>query len=78
MLNRKLISILIYMLLSVILISCSEKDVCNYNGYQIVVKSDALVGKFFRFRKDGIITGRVYVVEYDWNRYNVGDTLYCQ
>lgn len=76
--NIKINGFFAYLLLSAVLTSCTEQDVCNYNGNQIIEKAEAPVGKWFRFRKDGEITGRVYVVEYDWNKYNVGDTLYCR
>ena len=61
-----------------ILSSCDmEQDVCVFEGNQIVEKNRTLLGNWFRFRKEGKITDRIYVVDYDWKRYNLGDTLHC-
>jgi hypothetical protein len=68
----------IIIIMVILVTSCTEQDVCNYNGGQIVDKEQDAFGIYFRFRKDGTITQRIYVVEYDWNKYNVGDTLYCK
>ena len=74
----KMFKISIIVIAAVLSCTRQEQDVCSYQGNQIVEKAKAADGKWFRFRKDGKITERIYVVEYDWNKYSVGDTLYCQ
>lgn len=67
------------LMLAAVLFSCTNiEDPCQYEGNQIVEKNSALVGRWFKFRKDGNITERVYVLEFDWEHYNLGDTLHCR
>jgi hypothetical protein len=83
-----LLNIFICLIIIVLFISCSEQknenvsheqDICNYNGSQIVDKQiNTWYGKWFRFRKDGKITDKIYVVDYDYNRFEIGDTVYCR
>lgn len=69
----------LYTLLVAVLCSCGT-EVDPYSKYcesEIVEKADAPIGKWFKFRHEGKITGRVYVMPIDWNKYEVGDTLNC-
>jgi len=74
--NIKINTFFVYVLLSLLFISCYERDVCNFSGLQVVAKGKTKC--WFKFRMDGVITNRVYVVEYDWNSYNIGDTINCK
>lgn len=69
----------LYAVLVAVFTSCGtpQDPYSKYCGSQIVEKEDALIGKWFKFRHEGEITGRVYVMPIDWDKYEVGDTLNC-
>lgn len=71
--------ILLITILSLTMVSCYIHDpYSDYCGSQIVDKSPEVhAGHWFKFRYNRTITGRVYVTEYDWSCYNVGDTIKC-
>lgn len=64
---------------SIIFSSCAtpQDPYSSYCGSQVVEKNEAAVGKWFKFRHNGKITERVYVMPIDWDNYEVGDTLNC-
>jgi PBP1b-binding outer membrane lipoprotein LpoB len=53
------------------------QDVCQYRGKQIVEKMKDGDVLWIKVRQDGYITTAVYLTEYDWNRFNLGDTIHC-
>ncbi|MDO6808110.1 hypothetical protein Q4603_05805 [Zobellia galactanivorans] len=59
--------------------SCApvENPYLNYCEMQIVDKESTATGRWFRFRTDEGITDRVYVLEIDYDAYEVGDYLNC-
>ena len=75
----KKLSYVFYLVLVAVFASCTtpQDPYSNYCGSEIVEKKDAAVGKWFKFRHEGEITKRVYVMSIDWDKYNVGDTLNC-
>ena len=76
---KTLISYTLYAFLVLFFCSCGT-EVDPYNDYcesEIVEKAEAPIGKWFKFRHEGEITGRVYVMPIDWNNYEVGETLNC-
>lgn len=73
---------IVFLLLTISFISCRierERDINDYCGCQIVEKGRYINNgdMWFKFRKNKRITKQIYFVEYDWNRYIVGDTIIC-
>ena len=69
---------LLYILLAVGFFSCTMQPIDNYGG-AIVHKKDAPpAGERFMLQintKDGSMLRTVYVSEFDYKRYEVGDTI---
>ena len=76
---KTIISYTLYTLLVAVFCSCATEvdPYSNYCESEIVEKAEAPVGKWFKFRHEGEITGRVYVMPIDWDKYEVGEMLNC-
>ena len=76
---KKLISYTLYTLLVAVFCSCGTivDPYSNYCESEIVEKEEAPIGKWFKFRHEGKITGRVYVMPIDWDNYEVGEPINC-
>lgn len=70
--------ICLYLLLATSLFSCTMQPIDNYGGAIIHKKDAPPVGERFILQintKDGSALKTVYVSEYDYKRYEVGDTI---
>jgi len=54
------------------------QDICKYNHCQIVEKNDPPMGHYFKIRVNNKITNRIFVTDYDWVKYDVGDFIDCK
>jgi len=73
---KKLIKTITVLAICFMCVSCAVEDPhTEYSGCQVVLKESAPISMWFRLRSNGGITGRVYVMEIDWNAYEVGDTI---
>lgn len=68
---------LIIFIMAIGLYSCTGESIYKYKDSQIVDKSEVAIGKFIKVRsKDGLsISGRIYLYDIDWKKYNIGDTI---
>jgi hypothetical protein len=58
---------------------CTElQDICQYHGYQVVAKDNPPAGGWYKVRMDGKISDRIWLVDMDYNRWMVGDTIVCR
>jgi len=73
---KKILKNALYILLAVVMTSCySEQPIKNFDGGIIHYKGTNLAnGGKFKVEKDGKFL-TVYVTDYDYNRYEVGDTI---
>jgi len=73
---RTIIKLLI---ISIILIStgCNQVPIERYCSGIIISKSHKLTGYKIRLKYDGIITNNIYITKYDYERFNIGDTIKC-
>lgn len=65
------------LLLSLSFFSCTPVAIENYCDWVVVYKGYAYSG-YFIFKKDTILSENVYLLEYDYNRYELGDTIKCK
>ena len=68
-----------YKLLIVLLLcSCATRSsICRYDGLQIVEKDSPSIGPYIILRTEDGLTNRVYLTQYDYDLYEVGDTVNC-
>jgi hypothetical protein len=69
----------LYCLLAVVFTSCNPEPIENHKGSIVYQKQNLPAGMRFELKykdKDGKYDFRtVYVLELDWNKYSVGDTI---
>ena len=69
----------LYCLLAVVFTSCVPEPIENHKGDIVYQKENPPAGMRFELKyknKDGKYDFKtVYVLELDWNKYNVGDTI---
>ena len=69
----------LYCLLAVVFTSCTPEPVENYKGSIVYKKENPPAGMMFELKykdKDSKYDFKsVYVLELDWNKYKVGDTI---
>ena len=62
-----------------LLTSCTPENICKYEGLQIVDKwSDGVVGYLIDIRTESSIKQGIPVIKYDWDKYQIGDTINCK
>lgn len=73
---RTKLSYALYTLLAVVLTSCySDEPIKNHKGGIVHYKASNIAnGGRFKLEKDGKFL-TVYITDYDYKRYNVGDTI---
>ena len=69
----------LYCLLAVIFTSCTSEPIENHKGGIIYKKENPPAGMRFKVKyknkKSKYDFKTVYVLEFDWNKYQVGDTI---
>ena len=68
-----------YALLAVVFISCTPEPIENYKGSIVYKKENPPAGMRFelkyKYKESKYDFKTVYVLELDWNKYQVGDTI---
>ena len=72
--------ILVILLLLLVSACRYPQDICTYENAQVVSKGSSERGtlKWLKLRHKNEITWAVYVTDYDWNKYEVGQYINCR
>jgi len=68
---------LLLILICCFTVSCAKEPIEKYCGGIVVHKSNPPIGAYFNLKYNGGLTGRIYLYEIDYKKYEIGDTIKC-
>lgn len=68
------------LIITILLTSCvyNKSYITDYNGCEIIEKSNNGVTYFIKVKRNNEITGKIFISKKTWNKYNAGDTIGVQ